>query len=119
MELYDTSSLKMASNGPWEARHVHKHFAFLSTIRQHHNHHQLEESRNSIMEAKKENGSDWVPHPRTGIYVLKGHERVLDNVPESAASLNNQTYWLRNVDGVEKPDPDVPSDHHYSSKDFY
>ncbi|KAF2294572.1 hypothetical protein P3X46_013766 [Hevea brasiliensis] len=104
-----------------EARHVHNHFANLSTTRRHyyhyHHHHHLEESGNSIMEAKTEDGSCWVPHPRTGIYVPKGHERVMDDVPESAASFN-QTYWLRNVDGVERPDPDVPSDH-YLSKDFY
>ncbi|KAG5238731.1 2-oxoglutarate (2OG) and Fe(II)-dependent oxygenase superfamily [Salix suchowensis] len=49
----------------------------------------------------------WVPHPRTGIFVPKGREWVVDDVPEKAASLN-QTYWLRNVDGVERPDPDNP-----------
>ncbi|KAL9371105.1 hypothetical protein Peur_036245 [Populus x canadensis] len=67
---------------------------------------QPEKSRTSIKESKME---DWAPHPRTGIYVPKGHERVMDDVPEKAASLN-QTYWLRNVDGVEKPDPDTPHD---------
>ncbi|KAI9388623.1 hypothetical protein POPTR_009G091100v4 [Populus trichocarpa] len=67
---------------------------------------QPEKSRNSIKESKME---DWAPHPRTGIYVPKGHEKVMDDVPEKAASLN-QTYWLRNVDGVEKPDPDTPHD---------
>ncbi|KAJ6302566.1 hypothetical protein OIU77_016626 [Salix suchowensis] len=45
---------------------------------------------------------DWLPHPRTGIYVPKGHEWVMEDVPENAASFS-QTYWLRNVDGVEKP----------------
>ncbi|KAJ6299096.1 hypothetical protein OIU76_020134 [Salix suchowensis] len=37
-----------------------------------------------------------------GIYVPKGHEWVMEDVPENAASFS-QTYWLRNVDGVEKP----------------
>ncbi|XP_050148835.1 uncharacterized protein LOC126623901 isoform X1 [Malus sylvestris] len=56
---------------------------------------------------------NWVPHPRTGIYVPKGHEKVMDDVPKGAASLN-QTFWLRNVDGVlEKPDPDTPPEHYY------
>ncbi|KAF2320942.1 hypothetical protein GH714_032100 [Hevea brasiliensis] len=52
-----------------------------------------------------EDESCWVPHPRSGIYMPKGYERVMDDVPEGAASFD-QTYWLRNVDGVEKPDPD-------------
>ncbi|KAF3435526.1 hypothetical protein FNV43_RR22615 [Rhamnella rubrinervis] len=56
--------------------------------------------------------SCWVPHPRTGIYVPKGHERVIDDVPDGAASFN-QTYWLREVDGVEKPDPYLPSNYCY------
>lgn len=51
-----------------------------------------------------DDSSYWVPHPRTGIYFPKGHESVMDDVPEGAASFD-QTYWLRNVDdGVEKPD---------------
>lgn len=51
----------------------------------------------------------WVPHPRTGIYVPKGQEWVLDDVPQNATSLN-KTHWLRNVEGVEKPDHDLPPD---------
>lgn len=58
--------------------------------------------------------SSWVPDPRTGIYIPKGHEWVMDDVPKGAASLNNQTFWLRNEDGVlEKPDPDTAPDHYY------
>ncbi|CAK9181155.1 unnamed protein product [Ilex paraguariensis] len=45
----------------------------------------------------------WVPHPRTGIYFPKGHEWVMEEVPNGAASFG-QTYWLRNTDGVDKPD---------------
>lgn len=60
-------------------------------------------------ESSEKMSSCWVPHPRTGIYVPKGHEQVIDDVPEGAASFN-RTYWLREVDGVEKPDPDLPSD---------
>lgn len=52
-------------------------------------------------------GEWWVPHPRTGIYFPIGQERVMDDIPNGAASLP-QTYWLRNEDGVEKPDPDSP-----------
>ncbi|KAJ6385624.1 hypothetical protein OIU77_028747 [Salix suchowensis] len=66
--------------------------------------HHPEKSRSSNKDGRTEN---WVPHPRTGIFVPKGREWVVDDVPEKAASLN-QTYWLRNVDGVERPDPDNP-----------
>ncbi|CAN0927125.1 hypothetical protein LINGRAHAP2_LOCUS35701, partial [Linum grandiflorum] len=47
----------------------------------------------------------WVPDPRTGIYFPRGQEWVMEDVPENAARFG-QSYWLRNVDGVEKPDPD-------------
>ncbi|CAL1398973.1 unnamed protein product [Linum trigynum] len=47
----------------------------------------------------------WVPDPRTGIYFPRGQEWVMEGVPENAASLG-QSFWLRSVDGVEKPDPD-------------
>ncbi|XVE93477.1 hypothetical protein REPUB_Repub01dG0196200 [Reevesia pubescens] len=57
-----------------------------------------------------EDTSIWVPHPKSGIYFPKGHERVMKDVPDGAASLD-RTFWLRNVDGVEKPDPD-----HYEEK---
>ncbi|CAI0472077.1 unnamed protein product [Linum tenue] len=47
----------------------------------------------------------WVPDPRTGIYFPRGQEWVMEDVPEDAASLG-RSFWLRSVDGVEKPDPD-------------
>ncbi|PKI71650.1 uncharacterized protein LOC116204472 [Punica granatum] len=50
----------------------------------------------------------WVPHPRTGIYFPKGHESVMDDIPEGSASLA-ETYWLRSIDGVDKPDPNLCS----------
>ncbi|XP_062103712.1 uncharacterized protein LOC133814812 [Humulus lupulus] len=56
--------------------------------------------------------SYWSPHPYSGIYVPKGHEWVVDDVPKNAASFG-QTYWLRNVDGVDKADPDLSSDHYF------
>ncbi|GKV26449.1 hypothetical protein SLEP1_g35743 [Rubroshorea leprosula] len=57
--------------------------------------------------------SCWVPHPRSGIYCPKGHEWVMNDVPESAARFE-RAFWLRNVDGVEKLDPDdVPSNQHF------
>lgn len=59
--------------------------------------------------------SCWVPHPRTGIYVPKGHEQVVDDVPDGAAFFD-QTYWLREVDGVEKPDPELPSDRYFRTR---
>ncbi|XP_019165184.1 PREDICTED: uncharacterized protein LOC109161304 isoform X2 [Ipomoea nil] len=60
----------------------------------------------------------WAPHPRTGIYFPAGHERVMDDVPSGAASLN-QTYWLRSVDGVDKPDPDVDYYQTYGARRHY
>ncbi|RVW49876.1 hypothetical protein CK203_105840 [Vitis vinifera] len=50
--------------------------------------------------------SSWVPHPRTGIYFPEGHDHMMDDVPDGAACFG-QSYWLRTVDGVDKPDPDV------------
>lgn len=52
--------------------------------------------------------SYWMPDARTGIYVPKGHEQVIEDVPENAASFEH-TYWLRNVDGVDHPRPDYYS----------
>ncbi|KAJ4716175.1 putative Late embryogenesis abundant protein Lea5 [Melia azedarach] len=47
----------------------------------------------------------WIPHPRSGIYFPAGHEWVMEDVPKDAASFGGRTLWLRNDDGVEKPDP--------------
>ncbi|RWR78006.1 myb-like protein W isoform X1 [Cinnamomum micranthum f. kanehirae] len=44
--------------------------------------------------------ASWVPHPRTGIYYPKGHEWVMESIPDGAASFN-QTYWLRASEGVD------------------
>uniref|UniRef100_A0A2N9EH41 Uncharacterized protein n=1 Tax=Fagus sylvatica TaxID=28930 RepID=A0A2N9EH41_FAGSY len=55
----------------------------------------------------RNNSSCWFPHPRTGIYCPKGQEWVINDLPEHAASLN-KTYWLRNVDGVDKAEQDTP-----------
>ncbi|KAJ8638342.1 hypothetical protein MRB53_012609 [Persea americana] len=44
--------------------------------------------------------ASWVPHPRTGIYYPRGHEWVMESIPDGAASFN-QTYWLRASEGVE------------------
>ncbi|XP_055814798.1 uncharacterized protein LOC129884529 [Solanum dulcamara] len=64
-----------------------------------------EEEEEEEDEIKK--GEWWVPHPRTGIYFPIGQERVMNDIPNGAASLP-QNYWLRSEDGVEKPDPDFP-----------
>ena len=76
--------------------------------------------RSSLMNArqgcssKKAMHTNWVPHPRTGIYFPEGYEWVMDDVPNNAASLGQtQPYWLRNVDGAEKHDPDIPYADHY------
>ncbi|KAI4375561.1 hypothetical protein MLD38_013416 [Melastoma candidum] len=41
----------------------------------------------------------WAPLPKTGIYFPRGYERVMEDVPQGAACLN-QTYWVRATDGV-------------------
>ncbi|CAH8346760.1 unnamed protein product [Eruca vesicaria subsp. sativa] len=51
---------------------------------------------------------EWAPHPRTGIFFPPGQASVMVGVSEGAASFD-MTFWLRNVDGVDKPDPD----HHF------
>ncbi|XP_021750927.1 uncharacterized protein LOC110716604 [Chenopodium quinoa] len=56
---------------------------------------------------------DWVPHPRTGIYFPEGQDWVLNDVPENSASLGHSQYWLRNIHGAEKHDPDMLSADHY------
>lgn len=54
--------------------------------------------------------TNWVPHPRTGIYFPEGHEWVMKDVSEDASSLGqSQSYWLRNIDGVESHHPDIHS----------
>ncbi|RDX95366.1 hypothetical protein CR513_22131 [Mucuna pruriens] len=49
-----------------------------------------------------DDSSWWVPHPRTGIFFPKGHEWVMNDVPEDAARFS-QTCWFRNIDGVDSP----------------
>ncbi|XVE66741.1 hypothetical protein DITRI_Ditri08aG0103900 [Diplodiscus trichospermus] len=61
--------------------------------------------RNSRGNDVKDPYSCWVPHPKSGIYFPEGHEWEMNDVPTSAASFD-RTFWLRNVDGVEKPEPD-------------
>ncbi|KAH1030871.1 hypothetical protein J1N35_043045 [Gossypium stocksii] len=54
--------------------------------------------------------SSWVPHPKSGIYFPKGHEWVMDDVPDRAASFGS-SFWVRNVDGVDKPESSVHDEH--------
>ncbi|KAK8568218.1 hypothetical protein V6N13_106151 [Hibiscus sabdariffa] len=56
--------------------------------------------------------SSWVPHPKSGIYFPKGHERVMDDVPDQAASFG-RSFWVRNVDGVDKPEPPFHGDRYF------
>nr|XP_009618571.1 uncharacterized protein LOC104110740 [Nicotiana tomentosiformis]XP_016477132.1 PREDICTED: uncharacterized protein LOC107798628 [Nicotiana tabacum] len=69
-------------------------------------------------EKEKKKSSCWLPHPRTGIYFPQGHERVIDDIPNGAASLT-QTYWLRSDDGVDKPQYDFPISHDITHKQYY
>ncbi|GJX42535.1 RNA-directed DNA polymerase, eukaryota [Tanacetum coccineum] len=41
--------------------------------------------------------SCWILHLRTGIFYLKGHEGVMNEVPDGAAIFAS-SYWLRNSD---------------------
>ncbi|XP_059298319.1 uncharacterized protein LOC132051026 [Lycium ferocissimum] len=69
---------------------------------------QKDESKTSANEKKK--ACCWIPDNRTGIYFPEGHEKVINDLPNGAASLT-RTYWLRSEDGVDKPDPDFPKGH--------
>lgn len=62
-------------------------------------------SKSDINNQEGEDLCYWMPDARTGIYCPKGHERVMGDVPKSAASFKH-TYWLRNVDGADKSEPD-------------
>ncbi|OIT27505.1 PREDICTED: uncharacterized protein LOC109239040 [Nicotiana attenuata] len=68
--------------------------------------------------SEKKKSCWWVPHPRTGIYFPQGHERVIDDIPNGAASLT-QTYWLRSEDGVDKPQSDFPISHNITYRQYY
>ncbi|KAL6502474.1 hypothetical protein OROHE_024479 [Orobanche hederae] len=48
----------------------------------------------------------WMPHSRTGIYFPIGQERVMDDVPNGAASFDC-TLWSRSIDGVDDDKPDT------------
>ncbi|XP_050211066.1 uncharacterized protein LOC126661284 [Mercurialis annua] len=104
-----------------EAKRIRSSFGGFQATRYNHTHNyhhpqqddDHDESRNELihegkMDSSSLSSSCWGPDPRTGIYVPKGHERIMDGVPENAASFH-QTFWLRNVDGVDRPDPDVHS----------
>ncbi|KAK9705348.1 hypothetical protein RND81_07G050100 [Saponaria officinalis] len=79
----------------------------------------IEDVRNERVQFKKQSHKkaidmNWVPHPRSGIYFPQGHDWVMDDVPCNAATLGQgQTYWLRNIDGVDKHDPDISSADQY------
>lgn len=51
------------------------------------------------------NSSNWVPHPRTGIYFPQGHEWVMKDVPENAASFS-RLCWFRDSDDIDNLNPD-------------
>ncbi|GJX86257.1 hypothetical protein Tco_0337031 [Tanacetum coccineum] len=53
------------------------------------------QQQNKIYEEREE--SCWILHLRTGIFYPKGHERVMNEVPDGAA-ISASSYWLRNND---------------------
>ncbi|GJV86747.1 hypothetical protein Tco_1530685 [Tanacetum coccineum] len=53
------------------------------------------QQQNKIYEEREE--SCWIMHLRTGIFYPKGHERVMNEVPDGAA-ISASSYWLRNND---------------------
>ncbi|XVF45011.1 hypothetical protein PTKIN_Ptkin02bG0171300 [Pterospermum kingtungense] len=86
-----------------EAKRVERHLSKIAAAG-------ADRSSNDIKDS-----SSWVPHPKSGIYYPKGHEWVMGDVPDGAASFG-RTLWLRNVDdGVEKPEPD----HELPNRDQY
>ncbi|KAK4437965.1 hypothetical protein Salat_0130600 [Sesamum alatum] len=64
---------------------------------------ELDEGKKEIIEVEDEQmaavhgRSRWLPHPRSGIYCPQGHEWVMDDVPDNAASFDH-TVWLRSTD---------------------
>ncbi|GJW89158.1 hypothetical protein Tco_0164498 [Tanacetum coccineum] len=55
----------------------------------------LEIVQDKVYEEREE--SCWISHLRTGIFYPKGHEGVMNEVPDGAASFAS-SYWLRNND---------------------
>ncbi|XP_028796424.1 uncharacterized protein LOC114751900 [Neltuma alba] len=62
---------------------------------------QEEAVKRKMAEVAEEEGR-WVPHPRTGIFVPKGQEWVMKDVPESAATFT-LTCWFRNDHDLNHP----------------
>ncbi|KAK9988568.1 hypothetical protein SO802_028807 [Lithocarpus litseifolius] len=92
-----------------EAKGVGRHFSKLAGA------HRSGKSRQAVSSGVKiDDSSCWIPHPRTGIYFPQGHDWVMDDVREGAASFN-QNYWMRDVDGVEKRDASIPPDQYYTN----
>nr|KAJ0202789.1 hypothetical protein LSAT_V11C500269600 [Lactuca sativa] len=64
---------------------------------------QSQSLKNKVQGEKKEYNEQqqeeecWIPHRRTGIYYPKGHEWVMEDVPDGAACFA-YSYWLRNSD---------------------
>ncbi|KAK6143603.1 hypothetical protein DH2020_023951 [Rehmannia glutinosa] len=74
------------------------------------NDHHRENTTNKVLEDTQ---SYWMPHPRTGIYIPKGQDWVMDDVPNDAASFD-RTFWLRGIDGVDHHKPDTDNFMHNS-----
>ncbi|KAJ0982098.1 hypothetical protein J5N97_010353 [Dioscorea zingiberensis] len=83
----------------WEMKQVRR---FGNQIRQELMNGMKEKEREK--ECRSSESGWWMPHPRTGIYYPKGCERVMDGIPEGAATFQ-QAYWFRNLEGVEHPNP--------------
>ncbi|GJZ14170.1 hypothetical protein Tco_0549400 [Tanacetum coccineum] len=52
---------------------------------------------NKKRDTKEREECCWIPHLCTGIFYLKGHEGVMNEVPDGAAIFAS-SYWLRNSD---------------------
>ncbi|XP_021837251.1 uncharacterized protein [Spinacia oleracea] len=97
-----------------KAGHQHRHMSQFSAVQAVEYHQELEKEDIDCAGEMCSKKGNWVPHPRSGIYFPEGQDWVLNDVPENSASLGqSHTYWLRNVYGVEKHDPDMLSADHY------
>lgn len=74
------------------------------------------QGKKQLVHGAAADASWWVPHPRTGIYYPKGHEGVMEDVPQGASSFP-ATHWLRSSEGIEKSDSDSSGFSYCSSYD--
>ncbi|AES93586.1 putative Late embryogenesis abundant protein, LEA5-type [Medicago truncatula] len=49
--------------------------------------------KKAVVDSTSSYSSCWVPHPRTGIYFPVGHEWVMEDVPDGAATFSETCYF--------------------------